>query len=89
MESFNREQKIGVIEEVISTEIRPYIEFDAGGVQIVDLVHDRELIIAYEGACSSCHSATGATLNAIQEILRAKVDKTLLVVPDPSFLNSV
>ncbi|MGC1878108.1 MAG: NifU family protein [Rhabdochlamydiaceae bacterium] len=85
----NREQKIGVIEEVISTEIRPYIELDAGGVQIVDLIHDRELIIAYEGACSSCHSATGATLNAIQEILRAKVDKTLLVVPDPSFLNSV
>jgi NifU-like protein len=77
----NREQKIAVIEEVISTEIRPYIELDAGGVQIVDLVNDRELIIAYEGACTSCHSATGATLNAIQEILKAKVDKNLQVIP--------
>ncbi len=78
----SREQKIVVIEEVIATEIRPYIELDAGGVQIVDLINDRELIIAYEGACTSCHSATGATLNAIQETLRAKVDKNLQIIPD-------
>jgi NifU-like protein len=83
----NREQKIAVIEEVIASEIRPYIELDAGGVQIVDLLHDRELIIAYEGACTSCHSATGATLNAIQEILRSKIDKNLQIIPDASFLS--
>jgi NifU-like protein len=87
-DALNREQKIAVIEEVIATEIRPYIELDAGGVQILDLVNDRELIIAYEGACTSCHSATGATLHAIQEILRAKVDKSLLIVPDASFLKA-
>lgn len=84
----SREQKIAVIEEVIATEIRPYIELDAGGVQIVDLVNERELIIAYEGACTSCHSATGATLNAIQEILKSRIDPNLLVVPDASFLSS-
>jgi NifU-like protein len=85
----SREQKIAVIEEVIATEIRPYIELDAGGVQIVDLIEDRDLIIAYEGACTSCHSATGATLNAIQEILRARVDPTLVIVPDASFLSGL
>jgi len=83
----SREEKIAVIEEVIATEIRPYIELDAGGVQIVDLVNDRELIIAYEGACTSCHSATGATLHAIQEILRSKIDKDLIIVPDISLLS--
>lgn len=83
----SREQKITVIEEVIATDIRPYIELDAGGVQILDLIDDRDLMIAYEGACTSCHSATGATLNAIQEILRAKVDSNLRVVPDASFLS--
>lgn len=86
-EHLSQPQKIAVIEEVIASEIRPYIELDAGGVQIVDLINDRELIIAYEGACTSCHSATGATLNAIQEILRAKVNKNLLIVPDISFLS--
>ncbi len=82
----SREQKISVIEEVIATEIRPYIELDAGGVQILDLVDDRELIIAYQGACTSCYSATGATLNAIQEILRTRIDPELVITPDASFL---
>ena len=77
----NREQKLSVIEEIISTDIRPYIELDAGGIQVVDLIEDRKLIIAYEGACTSCHSATGATLNAIQEIIRTKIDPDLQVVP--------
>jgi NifU-like protein len=80
--ALNREQKIAVIEEIVATEIRPYIELDAGGVQIVDLINERELIIAYEGACTTCHSATGATLNAIQEILRNKIDKNLTIIPD-------
>lgn len=83
----SREQKITVIEEVISTEIRPYIELDAGGIQIVDLVDDRDLIIAYEGACTSCPSSTGSTLNAIQGILKSRVDSKLVVIPDASFLS--
>lgn len=85
--TLDREQKIAVIEEVIATEIRPYIELDAGGVQILDLVDGQELIIAYEGACTSCYSATGATLHAIQEILRTRIDATLTVRPDASFLT--
>lgn len=83
----SKEQKITVIEEVIATEIRPYIELDAGGIQIVNLVEDRDLIIAYEGACTSCPSSTGSTLNAIQGILKSRVDSKLVVIPDASFLT--
>ncbi len=83
----SREQKIAVIEEVIAAEIRPYIELDAGGIQIVDFIDDRDLIIAYEGACTSCPSSTGATLNAIQGILKSRVDSRLVVIPDASFLS--
>lgn len=83
----SKEQKIAVMETVIATDIRPYIELDAGGVQIVDFLADRELVIAYQGACTSCFSATGATLSAIQNILRAKLDPQLIVTPDASFLN--
>jgi NifU-like protein len=81
------EKKIAVIEEVIQRDIRPYIELDAGGIEIINLVEDRELIIAYQGACTTCYSATGSTLDAIQQILRAKVDPSLVVVPDASFLS--
>jgi NifU-like protein len=86
-ELLTKEQKLDVIEEVIAADIRPYIELDAGGIQLLDFVNDKELIIAYQGACTSCHSATGATLNAIQGILRAKLSPDIVVVPDASFLN--
>ncbi len=87
-DTLSKEQKIEAIEGVIAADIRPYIELDAGGIQIVDLVQDQELIIAYEGACTTCHSSTGATLNAIQEILKLKIHPALRVVPDLTFLSN-
>lgn len=83
-EDLDKKQKLAVIEDVISREIRPYIELDAGGVDVLDLLNDRELIIAYRGACTSCFSATGATLSYIQQTLRALVSPDLVVVPDLS-----
>lgn len=80
--ALTKEEKIALIEEVIAKEVRPFIELDAGGVQILDLKDDKELVITYEGACTTCYSATGATLNAIQGILRAKVHPALMVTPD-------
>lgn len=81
-------QKITLVEEVIAADIQPYVELDAGGVQVLNIINDKELLIAYQGSCTSCHSATGATLNAIQSILRAKVHPELIVTPDLSFLQS-
>jgi NifU-like protein len=72
--------KITVLEEVIAKEIRPYIELDKGGIEVLNVVGD-EVIIAYSGACTSCHSATGATLSYIQQMLRAKIDTDLIVTP--------
>lgn len=80
-------KQILVLEEVIAKEIRPYIELDAGGVQVLKVKEGKEVIIAYQGSCTSCFSAVGATLNAIQQILRSKVHPELMVIPDASFLN--
>ncbi len=85
-ETMTTPQKLELIEAVMEKEIRPYIELDAGGVKILSL-EGSSLNIAYEGSCTSCHSATGSTLNAIQQILRAKIHPELIVVPDPSFLH--
>ncbi|MDB6081949.1 MAG: hypothetical protein JWO53_1221, partial [Chlamydiia bacterium] len=74
-------QKIALIEEVIAKEIRPYIELDAGGVAVMNII-DNEVIIAYSGACTSCHSSTGATLSYIQQTLRAMLDPDIVVTPD-------
>lgn len=83
-ESFSQQQKLELIEKVIANDIRPYIELDAGGVQVVDLINGNEVLIAYQGSCTSCFSATGTTLSYIQQILRGKVHPNLIVVPDLS-----
>lgn len=78
-------QKLAVIEEVVAREVRPYIELDAGGIEVLNCiqgVEGYEVIIVYQGACTSCHSSTGATLSYIQQILRAKIDPSITVTPD-------
>jgi len=74
-------EKLALIEEVIAKEIRPYVELDAGGVQIVELKNDQEVVIAYSGSCTTCYSATGSTLSAIQSILRAHIHPDMQVIP--------
>ncbi len=79
-EQFPKNQKLQIIEEVIEKEIRPYVELDAGGVKVVDLQEDKNVMISYEGSCTTCHSSTGSTLSAIQQILRARVHPSLSVI---------
>ena len=78
---FPKEKKVKLIEEVIEKEIRPYIELDAGGVKLIDFSEEGEVVISYEGACTSCHASTGSTLTAIQKILRARIHPSLFVTP--------
>jgi NifU-like protein len=81
-DTFSHEKKLHIIEEVIAKEIRPYVELDAGGVSVVALKGTQEVIISYEGSCTTCHSSTGSTLTAIQQILRARVHPSLFVTPE-------
>ncbi len=80
-------QKISLIEEVLNRDVRPYIALDAGGVEVINLLEDKEVIITYQGSCTSCYSAIGTTLSYIQQVLRAKVHPSLVVVPDIDMQN--
>ncbi|MDJ0651673.1 MAG: NifU family protein [Simkaniaceae bacterium] len=84
---FSPDEKLDHIKEVIRDEIQPYIELDAGGIEVSAFNHEREVIIAYQGACITCPSSTGATLNAIQQILRSRLSPSLDVKPDLSLLQ--
>ncbi len=87
-DALSEKEQLAVLEEVIAVEVRPYIELDAGGIEIVSLKNGRDLLIAYKGACTTCHSSTGSTLQAIQQILSARVHPNIRVIPDGSFLRS-
>lgn len=78
----SHEKKLAVIEAVLDEEVRPYVELDAGGIKVQELIEDRELIIAYQGACTSCFSAIGTTLATIQQIVQTKVHPDIVVVPN-------
>jgi len=71
-----------LVEEVIAREIGAYLELDGGGVEVVDIVDGKKIIIIYEGACRSCPSSVGATLTSMQNILRDQIDPELELVPD-------
>lgn len=75
-------KKLAVVEEVLDRDIRPYIALDAGGVEVINLLNDREVIITYQGSCTSCYSSVGTTLSYIQQVLRAKVFPEIVVIPD-------
>lgn len=75
-------KKLVLIEEVLDRDIRPYIALDAGGVEVINLLNDREVVITYQGSCTSCYSSIGTTLSYIQQILRAKVHPEIIVTPD-------
>ncbi len=86
-QELNTEQKVSVIENVLDADIRPYIEMDDGGIKVLRLLNDTEVIIAYQGACTTCFSAVGATLSAIQQTLQTKIHPSLVVVPDSDSLQ--
>ena len=81
------EQKIAIIEKILDEDIRPYIALDAGGVKVVKVLEGGEIVIRYEGACTSCYSSIGTTLSFIQQTLRYKVHPNIELIPDVDFTN--
>ncbi len=85
-DTLSHSERLACIREIIEREVQPYIALDAGGIQVKAL-SNWEVLIAYEGACTTCPSSTGSTLNAIQELLRLRVHPHLIVKPDLSLLQ--
>jgi len=75
-------RKIAVIEHILDEEVRPYIALDGGGITLLDLKDDKDVVISYQGNCTSCYSAVGATLSYIQQVIQAKVHPELIVTPE-------
>lgn len=84
--SYSHAQKLAIIEKVLAEDVRPYVELDSGGIEVQELV-DNEVIITYQGACTSCFSAIGATLSTIQSIIQTKIHPALTVTPNMDNLH--
>ncbi|EDM23457.1 NifU family protein [Caminibacter mediatlanticus] len=76
-EEMSLKEKIEAIEEVLKKDIMPMLAFDGGYAEIVDVREsngETHVYIRYGGACAACSSAGGATLFAIEETLRKRLE---------------
>lgn len=79
--SYNKEdENLRKIEEILNDTVRPGLAMDGGGLEVMSLSDDLVLSVKYHGACGSCPSATYATLNAINNILKETVNPNIEVV---------
>jgi Fe-S cluster biogenesis protein NfuA len=77
-EEMSIKEKIEAIEEVLKKDIMPMLAFDGGYAEVVDVRDanndETHVFIRYGGACAACSSAGGATLFAIEETLRKRLN---------------
>jgi NifU-like protein len=71
-------EKVRRIEAVLDQHVRPALASDGGGIDLVDLKAD-DLHVQYHGACGSCSSSIGGTLQFIQDSLNNHLGTTLQV----------
>lgn len=68
--SLKKKEKLAILENIIDQEIRPFLEADGGGIEIIDfIVKNNTLLFAYKGRCAFCPSALSSTLHFIEHTL--------------------
>ena len=72
------------IEQILDKTIRPGLQADGGDLKCLSF-EENILVVKYEGACGTCPSSTGGTLEAIKSILRDQYNPELDVYIAPSF----
>ena len=72
-------QKINLIQQVLTEEVRPMLIADGGDVELYDVSGD-VVQVQLKGACGSCDSSTATLKGAIETRLQANVSPELTVV---------
>lgn len=70
---------IAQINQVLQDTIMPALAADGGGLEIVGR-HEKQVMIRYQGACSTCPAGMTGTLMAIEGILKKEVDPEIVVI---------
>jgi Fe-S cluster biogenesis protein NfuA len=71
---------IAQVWQVLKDTILPALAADGGGLEIVGRRHEKQIMIRYQGACSTCPAGLTGTLMAIEGILKKEVDPEIVVI---------
>jgi Fe-S cluster biogenesis protein NfuA len=77
-------EKYEAIEALFEKHLRPALQGDGGDIEL-DLVRGDEVIVSFQGACGSCPSSAGATLQGIERAIQQHVFKTAVVIPTNAY----
>jgi NifU-like protein len=71
-------QKIKLIEETLQREIKPALEKDGGGIELVD-VDGNAVSVKLHGACATCSASQVTLKHYVEEKLKELVAPELIV----------
>ena len=80
----NDVEKYEAIEALFDKHLRPALMSDGGNIDL-DLVKGNEVIVSFQGACGSCPSSAGATLQGIERAIQQNVFKEAVVIPTNAY----
>lgn len=66
------------IEKVVDERIRPSLEMDGGGIDIIGL-DEKKLSVQLHGACAHCPHAIETLKGGVERVLKAMVDQDIVV----------
>ena len=72
-------EKVRLVEAALDEHVRPMLAADGGGMEVLDLKENDELVVQYSGACGSCSAALGGTLYFIEDALESALGVRLKV----------
>ncbi|MDA3054426.1 MULTISPECIES: iron-sulfur cluster assembly scaffold protein [unclassified Campylobacter] len=84
-EELNLIGKFKAVEAILDSDIRPMLQMDGGNLDVIDIKPSddgkTDIYIRYLGACSGCASGAGATLYAIEAVLKDNLSENIRVMP--------
>lgn len=69
------------IEHILATEIRPMLEYDGGGIELIDVDEvSGEVKVRLIGACHGCPFAAITLKTRVEDLLKQKVSGVTSVI---------
>jgi len=75
------EQQLSLVNNLIETKIRPTLESDNGGIELVNYIPGStpQIWLNYLGACSGCHLGSTSTADMLLDHFETMIDKNVVL----------
>lgn len=68
-----KKEDLNVRVEAALDNIRPYLITDGGNVRVLEITHDKKLILEFLGNCGNCKMSTMTFKAGVEEAIRKSV----------------